>query len=758
MSLDILYVLSFRENYNKYISYVLKHTLDKETEVIISDLAEWYSSTTANEISWPAFAGWFRMVKHPMFKEDKQKIYQAIFSQMESYSPSEAVEGIIQSLLERSYAAQVADVALSVAEGTSPGRIGEIEELMRGYLEESGKAAENASEEVTDDIEEIISKMEGGEGLEWRLKCLNESLGPLRKGNFLVLGKRPEAGGCFAKGTGILMVNGSVLPVEEVKPGMAVMGPDSKARIVSGCYSGTEPMYRIQYSNGEYYDVNESHILSLKRSKSEGKHKNGDVLNVSVRDYLSWPDSRKQRYKGWKVGVEWAVPAPKGIPPYILGAWLGDGASSGARFTSMDEELIQEVIKYGLANDLSCKLVDATSSGNAITFSVTKTGKGSRGSVFVETLRKYNLVNNKHIPEDYLICSRKDRLELLAGLLDTDGNKNKFGYEFTNKNELLADQVMWLARSLGFNANKSSRICTRKCSVPTEHFRIAIYGDVHTIPVRIERKKFSKTNKKQKNKGLHFGFSIIPLGEGEWFGFQVDKDHLFLLSDFTVTHNTTFCASEATYMASQMKEGQQVLWFNNEQIGWEVKWRVFQAALAWNRERMERNKSVLRSEFEKSVGGEGRIKIFDVHGRNIHAIEEIIKRHNPGLIIFDQLWKVRGYEKSAGGDVQRLTAIFAKARDLAHEYAPVIAVHQADGSAAGEKYIPMESLYMSKTGCQGEADAIITLGVTYEPGLEYNRFINIPKNKLLGGKDSKEALRHGKFEVIIKPEIARFEE
>ncbi len=416
MSLDLLYVLSFRENYNKYISYVLKHTLDKETEVIISDLAEWYSSTTANEISWPAFAGWFRMVKHPMFKEDKQKIYQAIFSQMESYSPSEAVEGIIQSLLERSYAAQVADVALSVAEGTSPGRIGEIEELMRGYLEESGKAAENASEEVTDDIEEIISKMEGGEGLEWRLKCLNESLGPLRKGNFLVLGKRPECGG------------------------------------------------------------------------------------------------------------------------------------------------------------------------------------------------------------------------------------------------------------------------------------------------------------------------------------------------------TTFCASEATYMASQMKEGQQVLWFNNEQIGWEVKWRVFQAALAWDRERMERNKSVLRSEFEKSVGGEGRIKIFDVHGRNIHAIEEIIKRHNPGLIIFDQLWKVRGYEKSAGGDVQRLTAIFAKARDLAHEYAPVIAVHQADGSAAGEKYIPMESLYMSKTGCQGEADAIITLGATYEPGLEYNRFINIPKNKLLGGKDSKETLRHGKFEVIIKPEIARFEE
>lgn len=416
MSLDILFVLSTREYYNKYISYVLKHTLTKETEVIVSDLGEWYSSTLADDISWTAFASWFRMVKHPMFKTDKQEIYQAIFSQMETYVPSEAVEGIVQSLLERSYAAQVADIALSVAEGTSPGRMDEIEDLLRGYLEESGKASDTASEEVVDDIEEIIAKMEGGEGLEWRLKCLNESLGPLRKGNFIVLGKRPETGG------------------------------------------------------------------------------------------------------------------------------------------------------------------------------------------------------------------------------------------------------------------------------------------------------------------------------------------------------TTFCSSEATYMAMQMKDGEQVLWFNNEQIGWEVKWRVFQAALGWNRERMELNKLVLKNEFEKAVGGPDKIKIFDVHGRSIYEIEEIIKRYKPGLIIFDQLWKVRGYEKSAGGDVQRLTAIFAKARDLAHEYAPVIAVHQADGSAAGEKYIPMEALYMSKTGCQGEADAIITIGATYEPGLEYNRFINIPKNKLLGGKDSKEALRHGKFEVIIKPEIARFEE
>jgi len=74
------------------------------------------------------------------------------------------------------------------------------------------------------------------------------------------------------------------------------------------------------------------------------------------------------------------------------------------------------------------------------------------------------------------------------------------------------------------------------------------------------------------------------------------------------------------------------------------------------------------------------------------------------------------FSKAAGNDVQRLTMIFQQGREWAKEYAPVIAVHQLDGGAEGMQYPTMDHLYMSKTGLQGEADAIIMLGKSNEPG------------------------------------------
>ena len=65
-------------------------------------------------------------------------------------------------------------------------------------------------------------------------------------------------------------------------------------------------------------------------------------------------------------------------------------------------------------------------------------------------------------------------------------------------------------------------------------------------------------------------------------------------------------------------------------------------------------------------------------------------------------------------------------------------------------------MHGSQTDIQGEADAIIALGRTHEPGFEQSRFIYIPKNKLAGGPLSDESQRNGKFEVLIQPDIARF--
>ena len=97
--------------------------------------------------------------------------------------------------------------------------------------------------------------------------------------------------------------------------------------------------------------------------------------------------------------------------------------------------------------------------------------------------------------------------------------------------------------------------------------------------------------------------------------------------------------------------------------------------------------------------------------------------------------------------------IFNWARELAKKYAPVITVHQADGSAEGVKWIDMSKLYGSKTGVQGEADAIITIGRLPEEGNK--RYLYVPKNKLDGNN---QAMRNGRFEIEIVPTLGRFKE
>lgn len=103
-------------------------------------------------------------------------------------------------------------------------------------------------------------------------------------------------------------------------------------------------------------------------------------------------------------------------------------------------------------------------------------------------------------------------------------------------------------------------------------------------------------------------------------------------------------------------------------------------------------------------------------------------------------------------------AIYQWARELAKEYCPVVGICQADGTAEGERWLHMGHVSNAKTAKQAEADFIVGIGKTNETGWERTRFINISKNKLTGDDDSDPEARHARFEVLIKPEIARYED
>ena len=237
------------------------------------------------------------------------------------------------------------------------------------------------------------------------------------------------------------------------------------------------------------------------------------------------------------------------------------------------------------------------------------------------------------------------------------------------------------------------------------------------------------------------------------------KGNFIVVGKRPETGGTTFTASEITHMASQMPEGKRIMWFNNEEAGrTAVKPRIISAAIGRSSKDIGKDPAKAASDYLASMGGEDKVIVFDPSYLSTGYIDKKLKEMHDdvGLIVIDQLWKVHSQYGKQTSDVQRITNLFNKAREWAKEYAPVIAVHQADGSASNVRYIEMDQLHMSKTGIQGEADAIITIGKTNEAGYENTRFINVPKNKLTGGPMSDQAFRHATWEVKIDAEIARF--
>ena len=217
------------------------------------------------------------------------------------------------------------------------------------------------------------------------------------------------------------------------------------------------------------------------------------------------------------------------------------------------------------------------------------------------------------------------------------------------------------------------------------------------------------------------------------------------------TGKTTFLASEVSYFAEQTSR--PILWCNNEESGNKVKIRVFQASLGCTLTELFSDKQATHQKYLKNTGG--RIKIYDSATLNKRQIEKIVKDLQPGLIVFDQIDKIKGFD--ADREDLRLGSIYIWARELAKAYCPVIGVCQSDVSGEGKKWLTMDNVANAKTSKQAEADWILGIGAVHDSGLEFVRYLHLSKNKLTGDEDTDPSLRHGKIEVAIRPEIARYQ-
>ncbi len=343
--------------------------------------------------------------------------------------------------------------------------------------------------------------------------------------------------GCHAPGTPILMYDGSINWVENIEVGAVLMGPDSTPRRVLSLHRGIDEMFDIRPIKGASFRVNLGHVLTLVRT-SEGdtrsvRNRGGDLVDIALADYMNASSTFRHLHKLVRVPVDFPDRQAPPIDAHLLGVLLGDGSlKHGAAVTTPDAEIADVLYEHAQRLDLRVR-VDRYGHNEANTYHLV----GSRGQSngLVNDLRSLGLYGtgaaDKFLPTAYKLGSPQTRLAVLAGLLDTDGYLAKNCFEYCTRSLRLAEDVAFVARSLGFRAIPHPKVVNDVC-----YWRVTISGNSDRIPTRVVRKQASVRG--QKKDVLRTGFTVHAAGRGEYFGFTVDGDHRYLLGDFTVTHNS----------------------------------------------------------------------------------------------------------------------------------------------------------------------------------------------------------------------------
>ena len=270
-----------------------------------------------------------------------------------------------------------------------------------------------------------------------------------------------------------------------------------------------------------------------------------NVLDISVVGYLTLPKNTQRKLYGFRCpGVKWDK-KDVDIDPYLLGLWLGDGDYRNPTICTVDNEIIQYLEEYCVNNDFRLSHND-----KYIKYRICDPDLSRRPSRIMSWIKKYNLLQNKHIPNVYKVNDEETRLKILAGIIDSDGNVTKNGrlvrISQCLQHENLVNDIVYLAQSLGFCVNVRKEKCSHKYNGEKkigEAYQITLSGDLHKIPTLIKRKKCSPPPIPGENgrsivvDKLRTSIKVVPIGRDKYYGFNTDGNHRFLLGDFTVTHN-----------------------------------------------------------------------------------------------------------------------------------------------------------------------------------------------------------------------------
>ncbi len=359
----------------------------------------------------------------------------------------------------------------------------------------------------------------------------------------------------FGKGnllsSNILTPSGYV-KMGEIVYGDQVIGKNGKPTTVTGVFPlGKVQCYKVTFSDGSSTEVSDEHLWNVQTINYRSKYpqKWDTVMTKDIKDDLF-------NYRGdYQYSIPMVEPVEFNyqttpIPPYLLGALLGDGClSQESVYFSNPEIDIQNKVKSLLPEGVLLKNI----SDDKLNFRISIGNIGGQKNPLLDDLRDLKLIgtksNSKFIPECYKFNTSEVRLEVLRGLIDTDGYlqvhpKGKIGclVQYTTVSKQLCEDVKFMCQSFGGTVIVNSKYpkFTHNGLKKTGQlaYTLTIRLPKNIVPVS-SKKQLDKFQEKSKYQPVRFIQSIEDIGFQKAQCIKVDaEDHLYVCDDFIVTHNT----------------------------------------------------------------------------------------------------------------------------------------------------------------------------------------------------------------------------
>jgi len=444
-------------------------------------------------------------------------------------------------------------------------------------FEDKQKSLEQAgviSDSVLLNIDRALNSDSKYLGLPIGFQDIDEKMGGLHESDLTIVAARASAGKDLADDEPVLCKDGWKR-IGEITTEDYVCGSDGKFYKVLGVFpQGKKEVFKVEFSDGSYVRASGTHNWLTRTQKDRDNNVHGSVKStLEIARTLKY--GKKNNHS-----VPYVKPPEFDkknllIHPYVLGVILGDATFRGSNvvITNSESDIINKVKKLLPEEDCLEQRKDTRN------WSICRKIKYTEPSKTVEFLRSFDIYDKlsyeKYIPEEYLYSSVDDRLNLLHGLLDTDGfvqgtsHSGKYyraNIEFSTTSKIMAHQVRQLVMSLGGRCTIKSRMgsYTKNNEKHTTRINyrvnIAFYNGI--VPVSSEKhlKKWVVCKRVRER----YISSVVPDGVSSCTCISVSSpDNLFVTRDYLLTHNSSFFGSIVSNLLL-MKQPVHILIFSLE--------------------------------------------------------------------------------------------------------------------------------------------------------------------------------------------------